>query len=1016
MRHERACEAQVKLDYPGGVYTPSKTVFEKLEEEGIEVPQDLKYSKYFGTFDIEVYYPHSTTLPTKRPKLEFTAEDTLLSVSVAANVPGYLEPKCLIVEGEQEKDGEELVKDLVTYLNEISDAAYELEQARYAELRAIIQETLRADPQQDMEADGDDDIVDEVETNSEREFIDDDREEEDTSLYRRVDMERQREPTPTSPQKRPSTTTPEKPSRVKTKAERLIQELDEKLKEFTVIGFHSGQYDMNVLKRFLIPHLVRNGGVQFTIKRNQSYLSLKSSKLTFLDISNFLAAGSSYAGFLRAYGCEDEKGFFPYEWMNSLENLEEAQLPPHSAFYSSLKNTNISEEEYKYCQEVWEKEEMKTMRDFLVWYKNMDVVPFIDAIEKMKAFWQEYGIDIFNFISLPGIAMKFEMQFLKQQGIHLSVFDSAQLYNLFRENMVGGPAIIFKRYAEGDKTVIRNNPEMCQKVVGYDANALYLWALSQQVPVGLYTHWQYAGEKFQPTHPWREADEWLAWASHQRDTTLRTRLNNTEKRLGDRQLPVDGFDPTSNTAYQYMGCYWHGCPSCFDPEDPHPTRGKTYGYWYQRTMENITYLEEIGYSPIVQWGCRWLKEKRLNPEIHRYLNSHFPGRQHKGKLKSETQLLDEVRNGTLFGAVEVDIHVPDELKQKLSEMTPIFKNTNISIDDIGEHMKRFAQQHQCMPRPRRALIGSYRGDKILLATPLLQFYLEQGLVVTKIHQAIEWIAKPCLAPFAKREGDQGGSQVVAETAKTVGNAGYGRFIMDSSRHLEIKYEEDHLKVARTINSYWFRDLEEIDDGVYELKSAKKRIKMNLPIQIGFFVYQYAKLRMLQFYYEVIDHFLDRSDFELLEMDTDSLYMAIAGDSVEELVKPERKEEFEAAKSSWFPRTDTKEHTAYDKRTPGLFKVEWSGQGFVGLNSKTYYCWGEKDKYSCKGISKKNNTINKDKYLKVLKTQESESGENRGFRVLKNRVLTYAQFRVGFSYFYPKRCVLEDGISTIPLDI
>ena len=224
-------------------------------------------------------------------------------------------------------------------------------------------------------------------------------------------------------------------------------------------------------------------------------------------------------------------------------------------------------------------------------------------------------------------------------------------------------------------------------------------------------------------------------------------------------------------------------------------------------------------------------------------------------------------------------------------------------------------------------------------------------------------------------------------------------------------------MARTINSYWFRDLEEIDDGVYELKSAKKRIKMNLPIQIGFFVYQYAKLRMLEFYYHCIDHFLDRADYELLEMDTDSLYMALAGDSVEELVKRERKEEFELAKSTWFPRRDTPENAAYDKRTPGLFKVEWSGQGFVGLNSKTYYCWGEeKDKYSCKGISKKNNTINKDKYLKVLKTGESESGENRGFRILNNKVLTYSQFRLGFSYFYAKRKVLADGITTIPLDI
>ena len=174
--------------------------------------------------------------------------------------------------------------------------------------------------------------------------------------------------------------------------------------------------------------------------------------------------------------------------------------------------------------------------------------------------------------------------------------------------------------------------------------------------------------------------------------------------------------------------------------------------------------------------------------------------------------------------------------------------------------------------------------------------------------------------------------------------------------------------------------------------------------------------MLTFYYHCIDHFLDRADFELLEMDTDSLYMALAGDSVEELIKPERKEEYEKVKDQWFPRNDTPENAAYDKRTPGLFKVEWCGDGFVGLNSKSYYCWGDKDKYSCKGISKTNNTINKDKYLKVLMTGQPESGKNRGFRVVNNKVLTYSQFRLGFSYFYPKRQVLADGISTIPLEI
>ena len=43
-----------------------------------------------------------------------------------------------------------------------------------------------------------------------------------------------------------------------------------------------------------------------------------------------------------------------------------------------------------------------------------------------------------------------------------------------------------------------------------------------------------------------------------------------------------------------------------------------------------------------------------------------------------------------------------------------------------------------------------------------------------------------------------------------------------------------------------------------------------------------------------------------------------------------------------PRTDTPEHKAYDKRTPGLFKVKWKGKGIIGLCSKTYYCFGAKD--------------------------------------------------------------------------
>ncbi len=84
------------------------------------------------------------------------------------------------------------------------------------------------------------------------------------------------------------------------------------------------------------------------------------------------------------------------------------------------------------------------------------------------------------------------------------------------------------------------------------------------------------------------------------------------------------------------------------------------------------------------------------------------------------------------------------------------------------------------------------------------------------------------------------------------------------------------------------------------------------------MYQYAKLRMLQFYYDCLDTYLDRSDYEYCEMDTDSAYIAISGESVEELVKPGLKEAFENDKCNWFPHSDTTEHAKYDRRKPGLF--------------------------------------------------------------------------------------------------
>ena len=94
----------------------------------------------------------------------------------------------------------------------------------------------------------------------------------------------------------------------------------------------------------------------------------------------------------------------------------------------------------------------------------------------------------------------------------------------------------------------------------------------------------------------------------------------------------------------------------------------------------------------------------------------------------------------VIGVIECDLHVPDHLKPHFGEMSPFFKNTDISREDIGDFMKAFAEEHNIMRKPRQSLIGK----KILLITLLLNCYLAHGLQVTKIHPVVEYTPKGCI--------------------------------------------------------------------------------------------------------------------------------------------------------------------------------------------------------------------------------------------------------------------------------
>ena len=116
-------------------------------------------------------------------------------------------------------------------------------------------------------------------------------------------------------------------------------------------------------------------------------------------------------------------------------------------------------------------------------------------------------------------------------------------------------------------------------------------------------------------------------------------------------------------------------------------------------------------------------------------------------------------------------------------MTPIFQNTEVSLKDVSQHMQEYDKQHDIKDVPHRLLTGSYFGKKIGFVTPLLKWYLNHGLIITRIYTVVKYVPNAALKDFTvqvaevRLHEDRDPRYVLtAEMRKLEGNASYGTLI------------------------------------------------------------------------------------------------------------------------------------------------------------------------------------------------------------------------------------------------
>ena len=149
---------------------------------------------------------------------------------------------------------------------------------------------------------------------------------------------------------------------------------------------------------------------------------------------------------------------------------------------------------------------------------------------------------------------------------------------------------------------------------------------------------------------------------------------------------------------------------------------------------------------------------------------------------------------------------------------------------------------------KKLLLSGLKAKKNLLASPLLAWYLTHNCIVMRIYQVIEYTPNACFKNFIDKVtkyrilGDKHPDMgILGACYKLISNSSYGSLLMDKTKHTNITYTSNLQKVSSLINSLSFKDLEEFPNEMYEVESYKRNIKVDNPIQIGFFYFTICKV-------------------------------------------------------------------------------------------------------------------------------------------------------------------------------
>jgi len=136
-----------------------------------------------------------------------------------------------------------------------------------------------------------------------------------------------------------------------------------------------------------------------------------------------------------------------------------------------------------------------------------------------------------------------------------------------------------------------------------------------------------------------KAKKWLWWVQHENP---HLRLQSCLTHQGEKVIlgaPVDGYDSATNTVYQFHGCYWHGCKTCFPQHAVYgTTKRPEFSQRFFDTQRRTEEMRDAGYVVVEMWEHDWDAIDPV-PDFPAFLNHSEPLQPRDGLFGGRTNAL-----------------------------------------------------------------------------------------------------------------------------------------------------------------------------------------------------------------------------------------------------------------------------------------------------------------------------------------------------------------------------------------